>query len=267
MTLKTDDLTTFAEHLAHESAKVILPLFRQPLDVENKRDEQDWDPVTEADKGAERVIRALIEKHYPEHGIIGEEYGVKETGSDFKWVLDPVDGTRAFVIGIPTWATLIGLYYQGKPLLGVMHQPYVGDLFIGNPNGAWLEHKGQRSRLKASGRTDLKSAMAGTVTPNLYERQPGLADRFKTLSTNVKSMRYGGDAYFFAMVAAGHLDIAMDPLLQIYDIAALIPIIEGAGGCVGNWDGQDPSLGGNILAAATPQLRDAAIELMQIKLA
>ena len=136
------ELTRFAIALAEASAEAILPYFRQNTHVEVK-DGPVWDPVTEGDRAGERAIRAMIEERYPDHGILGEEYGMKEARSPFTWVLDPVDGTRSFVCGMPTWATLIGLSFEGKPALGLMNQPVVGDMFYGNPQGAWHDHRGR----------------------------------------------------------------------------------------------------------------------------
>jgi myo-inositol-1(or 4)-monophosphatase len=257
---RIEQLMQFAEHLASEAGKAILPHFRTPLAVEDKGASKNagWDPVTEGDRAAEDVIRKLIEVNYPEHGILGEEFGLSESRSDFTWILDPIDGTRAFVIGMPTWATLVGLYYQGKPLLGVMRQPFVGDLFAGSPLGAWSDHHGVRQPIKASQKTDLAKSQVGTTAPQLY-RDPQSATGLAKLHSQCQSLRYGGDAYFFALVAAGHLDIALDCGLQIYDIAALIPIIQGAGGVVGGWNNADPTQGGNILAAGNQALFEQAV--------
>jgi histidinol phosphatase-like enzyme (inositol monophosphatase family) len=252
------ELTTFALHLADASGQVILPQFRKNIII-NVKAAAVWDPVTEADRSAERMIRDLIEKNYPDHGIIGEEYGIKTGTSPYTWVLDPIDGTRAFVIGMPTWATLIGLYRDGKPLLGVMNQPYVNEKFYGNPQGAWLQHNGQTQQIYVRKPVSLAKAAAGTTSPHLFEDYP----KFEALRKSVTSMRYGGDCYFFGLLSAGHLDIAMDAGLQIYDIAALIPIIEGAGGIVSTWTKNDPTQGGNILAASCQKLLDEAIELME----
>jgi myo-inositol-1(or 4)-monophosphatase len=250
-----DHLTRFARTLAVAAGEAILPHFRKnaPIDV---KEHESWDPVTEGDRAGERAIRALIEQHYPDHGIIGEEYGTKDSASDFTWILDPVDGTRAFVIGLPTWTTLIGLYEKGEPRLGVMYQPFIGDMFYGNPNGAWLSHNDRVEKLHVSGCTALDHAMLGTTTPHLYKGKD--REGFENLRHAVKMTRYGGDAYFFSLVAAGHLDIAMDAGLQIYDIAALLPIMRGAGATVGTWNGKDPKEGGHILAAATPELFELA---------
>ena len=254
------ELTVFACHLAEAAGAAILPHFRKNTPIDVKAHET-WDPVTEGDRAGERAIRQLIEERYPDHGIVGEEYGSKPARSDFTWILDPVDGTRAFVIGLPVWATLIGLYEKAVPKIGVMYQPFVGDMFYGNPAGSWLNHRGHVEKLCVRPASKLADAALGTTSPHLYKGPD--ASNFENLRNQVKVTRYGGDAYFFSLLAAGHLDIAMDAGLQIYDIAALIPIIRGAGGIVESWDDRDVSLGGNVLAAATPELFAAAKAVMQ----
>ena len=252
-TSEASALLSFALSLAERSGQVILPHFRSPLAVENKR-EADWDPVTEADRAAERVIRAAIESAYPTHGIIGEEYGEKKGSSAYTWVLDPIDGTRAFVIGIPTWTTLIALYKDGKPFLGLMNQPYVGEVFYGSPDGAYVQRGTHKRRLSCAAPKPLAQALAGTTTPHLYQPET----RIEALRKATRLLRYGGDAYFFALVAAGHMDIALEADVQIYDIAALIPIVTGAGGVVGCWDDGDVTKGGNVMVASCQELFDAA---------
>jgi len=258
---EAETLLIFAQNLAEASGKAILPHFRQTLAVDNKLAEG-WDPVTEGDRAAERVIRDLIETAFPSHGIIGEEYGTKPGSSPYTWVLDPIDGTRAFVIGLPTWATLIGLYRDGAPYLGVMNQPFVGDMFYGGPQGAYLNHRGDLQKLNCAKPKPLGQARAGTTSANRFPHPI----RFETLRQSLQLMRQDADAYFFSLMAAGHLDIAIDAGLQIYDIAALIPIIRGAGGIVETWDGTDVTKGGNILAASCPALFDAAKSIMNGKL-
>lgn len=257
MKTETQQLLTFARGLADSAGQAIVPHFRNTSDVDNKQSEG-WDPVTAADRAAEQLMRAKIEKAFPAHGIIGEEFGAKTGTSPYTWVLDPIDGTRAFVIGLPTWATLVGLYRDGIPFLGVMNQPFVGDMFYGCDEGAYLDHRGKQHRLKCAPPAPLASALLGTTSPHLYENE----NRLSHLRSSVRLMRYGGDAYFFSLLAAGHLDIAMDAGLQIYDIAALIPIIRGAGGVVGTWDGKDATLGGNIIAASCPELFEATKRIM-----
>ncbi len=254
------DLTNFAMALARASEAEILPYFRRNTPIEVKPHTA-WDPVTEGDRAGERIIRKMIEEHFPDHGINGEEYGVKEGKSGFTWVLDPVDGTRSFVCGLPTWATLIGLTFEQKPVVGVMNQPFVGDLFYGNPHGAWNNYRGTIEPIHTQKDTGVASAAAGTTAPELYRREPD-QKAFRNLQKAVKLMRFGGDAYFFALVAAGHMDMALDAGLQAYDIAALIPIIEGAGGAVGSWSGDNPADGGNVICAGSKALLDEAIEVM-----
>lgn len=258
MNSEITELTQFALNLADTSAKVILPQFRKNIAIDIKAGEV-WDPVTEADRGAERIIREMVEGTYPDHGIIGEEYGTKQGSSPYTWVLDPIDGTRAFVIGMPTWVTLIGLYRDGQPLLGVMNQPFVAERFYGNPEGAWHQHQGNTLSIHVRPPVKLSQASAGTTAPQLYKNHRGFAKLQKAVTT----IRFGGDAYFFSLVAAGHLDIAMDPGLQIYDIAALIPIIKGAGGVVGTWTDNDPTQGGNVMFASSQRLLDEALEMMR----
>jgi myo-inositol-1(or 4)-monophosphatase len=252
-------LTRFALTLAEAAGRAILPHFRKntPIDV---KEHETWDPVTEGDRAGERAIRQLIDEHFPDHGIHGEEYGRKKGKSNLTWVLDPVDGTRAFVVGMPTWATLIGLYEDGVPRVGVMSQPFVGDIFYGNPEGAWLNHRGSVEQLKVRAPVPLSDAALGTTSPHIYKGKD--IQGFEALRDSVKLVRYGGDAYFFALLAAGHFDIAMDPGTQAYDIAALIPIIQGAGGYVGSWANTNPADGGHILTASNQALFEAAREKM-----
>ncbi len=254
-------MTDFAIALARASAVQILPHFRQNAEIDTKP-HHDWDPVTEGDRAGERIIRKMIEERFPDHGINGEEYGVKEGRSGFTWVLDPVDGTRSFISGMPTWATLIALNYEGKPMIGVMNQPFVGDMFYGNPHGAWNDYRGHVGPLHARQGIALQSSAAGTTAPELYRNSDQIA--FQALRRRVRLMRYGGDAYFYCVLAAGHLDLALDAGLQAYDIAALIPIIKGAGGAVGSWSGSTPAEGGNILCAGSEALLQEAIEAMTL---
>jgi myo-inositol-1(or 4)-monophosphatase len=254
------ELTRFAIALARASASEILPFFRRNTAIDVKQ-AVTWDPVTEGDRAGERIIRQMIERTYPDHGIHGEEYGIKQGRSPFKWVLDPVDGTRAFICGMPTWATLIGLSYEDKPVIGLMNQPVVGDLFYGNPEGAWHDYQGQRAAMRTRSGVPLANALVGTTAPELY-RSENDQRAFQRLRGAAKLTRYGGDAYFFCMVAAGHLDIAMDCGLQAYDISPLLPIITGAGGAAAEWTGKDAAQGGNVITAGSPALLEEAVAVM-----
>ncbi len=255
------DLTRFAIALAKASAIEILPFFRRNTQVDVKEGPV-WDPVTEGDRAGERVIRQMIEERYPDHGIHGEEYGIKEGRSGFTWILDPVDGTRSFVCGMPTWATLIGLNYEGRPRVGLMNQPFVGDMFYGSPEGAWLDHRGASHPIRTRTGVGLAAATIGTTAPELYRSED---DRlaFERLRNAAQLTRYGGDAYFFAVMAAGHIDIAMDANLQAYDIAPLLPIVTGAGGVYAEWTGGDAAKGGNVITAGSQTLLGEALTKMK----
>jgi myo-inositol-1(or 4)-monophosphatase len=254
-------LTEFALTLARASAEIILPYFRQENAIETKASEV-WDPVTAADRAGEAVIRQLIEKHYPEHGIVGEEYDNKLASSDFTWVLDPVDGTRAFITGMPTWATLIGLNYQDRPVIGVMNQAYVGETFFANPHGSWVNYRGKLTKLQCRPLRPVGDWTLTTTAPELYRTAEEKAVLAR-LTSSVRLTRYGGDAYFFCLLAAGHIDVAIDARMQVYDIAPLIPIIAGAGGVSSTWDGKDASQGGNVVSASSSETLEEALSIIK----
>jgi myo-inositol-1(or 4)-monophosphatase len=251
----------FARELAALAGRTILPLFRNPLAVDNKLAEG-FDPVTEADRSAEQAMRRMIAASFPDHGIIGEEFEPTPAHSDFCWVLDPIDGTRSFICGMPTWTTLIAIAFRERPILGIVSQPFVGEMFIGGPYGTWWERGSDRLSHSVKPAAGMASAILTTVAPEIYrsEKQRRVLDQ---MCSRTRMTRFGGDAYFFVMLAAGFVDIAMDAGLAIYDIAALVPIIEGAGGIVTTWDGGDASSGGDIIAAASAGLHASALAVMK----
>jgi len=249
----------FMRRIATAAAAETLPRFRTPGAVANKV-AGGFDPVTEADREAERVIRALIAAEFPEHGILGEEHGAENTGASHVWVIDPIDGTRAFISGVPVWGTLVGLTIDGDAVAGLMSQPFTGELFYADGSGAYYEGPGGPRRLASSKTEKLDEATMFTTTPALFKGD--MRGRYDRLEQAVRLPRYGTDCYAFAMVAAGHADIAVDAGLQSYDIVALIPIIEQAGGVITTWTGGAPEQGGDILASATPALHDKALKLI-----
>jgi histidinol phosphatase-like enzyme (inositol monophosphatase family) len=256
-----DELSTFALRLADAAAEVTLPHFRSGLAVDNKRGDYAFDPVTAADRDAEQAIRTLIGEHYPTHGIYGEEHG-RETGtSPLYWVIDPIDGTRSFISGVPLWGTLIALNDGTKPVIGVMDQPYIGERFVGRPGGSELSGPRGTFPLKTSGCTKLEDALLGNTDPGMFKKDNERA-AFREISAKVRLRRFGGDCYFYALLAAGTLDLVVESSLQPYDIQALIPVIENAGGIVTSWTGGDPQMGGQVVAAATPELHVAALDIL-----
>ncbi len=245
----------FLRRLAAAAAAETLPRFRSAGAVSNKL-EGGFDPVTEADREAERAIRALISAQYPDHGILGEEHGEENASSSHVWIIDPIDGTRAFISGIPVWGTLVGLIENGRAVAGLMSQPFTGELFLATQAGGFYEGPGGTRPLGTRKTRALSEAILFTTTPSLFSGKA--RERYDELERRVRLARYGTDCYAFAMVAAGQIDIVADPGLQSYDIAGLIPLIEQAGGVVTTFDGGRPEAGGDILAAATPELHAAA---------
>lgn len=249
----------FMRRLAAAAAAETLPRFRRAGAVSNKLD-AGFDPVTEADREAERAIRALIAAEFPGHGFLGEEHGAHNAASSHVWVVDPIDGTRAFISGLPVWGTLVGLTVDGDAVAGMMSQPFTGELFYGDDTGAHYEGPGGPRRLAARLTAELADATLFTTTPALFAgAKRAVYDR---LEASVRLARYGTDCYAFAMVAAGHADIAVDAGLQAYDIVGLIPIIEKAGGVVTTFDGGPAEGGGDIIASANPVLHDRALRLI-----
>lgn len=250
---------TFLDELADAAARQTLPRFRSGIAVANKLG-SGFDPVTEADQAAERAIRALIGERFPAHGILGEEHGGENTGRPHLWVIDPIDGTRAFISGLPVWGTLIGFYAEGRAELGLMDQPFTGERFIAGPQGAFYRRAGEERRMRTRDCGSLANATLFTTSPFLHAGD--LRRRYDVLERAVKLARYGCDCYAFAMLAAGHVDLVVEADLKPYDIAGLIPIIERAGGIVTTWEGDRPEGGGNIVAAGSASVHAEALAIL-----
>ena len=222
-----------------------------------------FDPVTEADRAAETAMRRLIGQTFPSHGIIGEEFGAREEEADYVWVLDPIDGTKSFISGLPLWGTLIGLLHKGVPCYGLMNQPFTRERFYGDGRAAsWTGHNGDRDKstrkLRMRPCAGLERATLMTTSPKLIPQ--ALRPRYETLEDKTRLTRYGGDCYAYCMLAAGQIDLVVEAGLNVYDIVALIPIVEGAGGIVTSWDGGDPSRGGAVIAAGDKRVHEQALE-------
>lgn len=248
----------FAISLTEEAGKIALKYFRQPIEVVNKSDTDLFDPVTKADKEIEDYIRARIGETYPGHSIIGEE-SEDSIGSDsHSWFLDPIDGTRGFVAGSPMWGTLIGLLDNEQCIAGLMHQPFVGETYIGSEAGAFVIDKDGRREIKSSDKTELKDAILCCTHMSMFGRSREL-DAFVRIASESRFSRFGTDCYGYSLLAHGFVDLVVEAGLAAYDIMALIPIVEAAGGVVTDWQGNPAHEGGNIVAAANAALHEQVL--------
>jgi myo-inositol-1(or 4)-monophosphatase len=255
------DFAAFVDRLASVSGETIRPFFRTALGVENKSLAGGFDPVTAADRAAEVAMRTLIKKTFPAHGIIGEELGAERADAEYVWVLDPIDGTKSFICGLPAWGTLIALTRRGEPIYGMMHQPFTSEHFTGDGSAARYRGPAGDRALRVRHCTTLGEAVLLTTSPLLMQD----ADRacFQRVEQAVRLSRYGGDCYAYCMLAAGHIDLVIETELKPYDILPLIPIIEGAGGIVTTWENGRALDGGRIIAAGDKRVHAAAMEVLQ----
>ena len=256
------ELLACAHDLADASGAAIRPRFRRALKVDDKGGGAGFVPVTAADRAAERAMCRKLAATFPEHGIVGEEYGIQRPDARYRWVLDPIDGTRAFISGLPTWGTLIGLMDGEEAILGMMDQPFTGERFWSSATGAHLRGAdGKTGRLKTRACSRIEAAVFSSTHPDLFA-----AGREQKILNAIKSKarltRYGADCYAFCMLAAGHIDLVLEPGLKVYDIVALIPIIERAGGRVTTWDGASAVNGGNVVASGDRALHDQVLRLI-----
>jgi len=241
------DFAAFVEELATVSGETIRPFFRTALGVENKSRSGGFDPVTAADRAAEAAMRALIKKTFPEHGILGEEFEAERPDAEYVWVLDPIDGTKSFICGMPAWGTLIGLTRRGEPIYGMMHQPFTREQFTGDGSAASYRGPAGDRALRTRACSALQDAVLLTTSPLLMHDDDRRA--FRRVEEAAQLSRYGGDCYAYCMLAAGHVDLVIETELKPYDVLPLIPIIEGAGGIITTWDNGRPHAGGKIIAA------------------
>jgi myo-inositol-1(or 4)-monophosphatase len=255
------DFAVFVDRLASVSGETIRPFFRTALGVENKSLAGGFDPVTAADRAAEVAMRTLIKKTFPAHGIVGEELGAERADAEYVWVLDPIDGTKSFICGLPAWGTLIALTRRGEPIYGMMHQPFTREHFTGDGSAARYRGPAGDRALRVRHCAALQDAVLLTTSPLLMKD----ADRarFQRVEQAVRLSRYGGDCYAFCMLAAGHIDLVIETELKPYDILPLLPIIEGAGGIVTTWDNGRALDGGRIIAAGDKRVHAAAMEALK----
>lgn len=237
-----NEFKNFCKILTDASSEIISRYFRAQISIETKEDNS---PVTIADKKAEEVIRELIGKHFPDHGIFGEEFGKTNEGSDYVWVIDPIDGTKSFICGAYSFGTLIGLLKNGKPILGVYNQPVLNDFLIGD--NVETKINGEKAYVRLC--NDLSKAVLLT-TDHLNIEKYQDAEKFNSLVKKVKLYRNWGDCYGYYLLATGYADIMIDPIMSQWDLLPLIPIMNGAGGVITDYKGNDPVKGNSIIAAS-----------------
>jgi myo-inositol-1(or 4)-monophosphatase len=259
-----DDLLTlkaFVRELSEAARGETLPRWAVGIAADDKSGGMSFDPVTEADREAERVMREMIEARFPDHGISGEEFPDKPSAGRVTWSLDPIDGTRSFICGLPTWVTLIALLENGAPRLGMIDAPRLGERYLGDCETALLINVEGETLVSASSCERLSEARFSTTDPFLFTGAE--ADRFECLRQRVRTTRYGHDGYSYARLAAGSIDLIAESGLKTHDYNALIPVVRGSGGVIGNWSGDDDFSAGQVLAAATPALFEEAVALLQ----
>jgi myo-inositol-1(or 4)-monophosphatase len=260
--LHTPDYLEFAYRMALAAGEAILPHFRAALDVEDKGGAHGYDPVTVADRAAEAVIRAEIARSHSDHGIRGEEHGWQKGASNWTWVIDPIDGTRSFILGQMHWATLIALHDGKRVVAGVAHQPYVGESFVAAAGGhtEW-RRGGVRRTLRTRRCRNLADAVLACTDPTMFRTAAERA-AFDRVSGAVRLTRWGGDCYAYCLLAMGLIDVVVESSLHAWDVQALIPIVESAGGALTTWTGERCDEGGRVVACGDPALHPAVLELL-----
>lgn len=255
------DLLSFAHRLADASGPAILPWYRAMPAITDKGSSSGFDPVTEADRAAERAIRALIGAHHPKHGIIGEEFGRHNVDAEYVWVIDPIDGTKAFISGQPVWGTLIALLRNGEAVLGLLDQPFLRERYWGDGERSFCRRENRIFPLRTRACPSLSDATVWVSSS--IARDPVAHAAVERLGAAVRMLVYGGDCFSLAMLAEGHIDIAIGwGGFEIYDIAAHIPLVAGAGGIVTALDGLDALHANGMLALGDPTLLEATLDAL-----
>ena len=258
--MNIDDIMTTAHAVADAARGAVLPYFRADDLTADNKDAQGFDPVTEGDRATERAMRDVLSRLRPQDSVLGEEYDSYAGDSGLTWVLDPIDGTRGFLSGTPTWGVLIAVSDENGPIYGIIDQPYIGERFEGGFGRARVIGPMGERPLKVRGDRPLSEALLFTTFPEIGTPQEGAA--FRAVSDQARLTRYGMDCYAYALVAAGQIDLVIEAGLQPYDIQAPLAVIEAAGGIVTNWQGGPAHMGGRVVAAAGRQQHDAALEIL-----
>jgi histidinol phosphatase-like enzyme (inositol monophosphatase family) len=256
------ELLEFAQRTAEAAGAAILPHFRVALAVEDKGGVKGYDPVTAADHAAESVIRAEIARAYPDHGIRGEEHGWQKGASKYTWVIDPIDGTRSFILGQMHWATLIALHDGDRVVVGVAHQPFVGESFFATAGGLAQWRRGHARRtLKTRPCPSVADAALACTDPKMFATAEGRA-AFDRVADRARLTRWGGDCYAYCLLAMGLIDVVIESALHAYDVQALIPIVEAAGGVITTWAGDPCDEGGSVAACGDRKLHPQVLSLL-----
>lgn len=264
MTQAQTDLThieAVALRMADAARGAILPMFRVMNLAQDNKAQHGFDPVTEADRAAEQVMRDILDQDRPFDAILGEEFGPKSGTSGLTWVLDPIDGTRGFISGTPTWGVLIAVSNADGPFFGLIDQPYIGERFVGTPKNAWYEGPHGSGSLGTRGTKLLSEATVFTTFPEVGSPEEQAA--FHKLAGQARLTRYGMDCYAYALLAAGQIDLVVEAGLQPYDVQAPIAVIKAAGGVVTNWVGEPAHNGGRIVAAANADIHAQALAVLK----
>lgn len=254
-------LVDFATQIIQGSGDIALKYFRTNLDVTNKQIGGKFDPVTLADKEIEDYLRGKINESYPEHTVIGEEAGETTGTGSFKWLIDPIDGTRGFVAGSPMWGTLLGLMDGEECVVGLMHQPFVKETFVGSKAGAFILNAEGRKQIHSSNKKKLSDAVLCCTHLSMFHSGKAL-DTFVRIGEMCRFSRFGTDCYGYGLLAHGFVDLIVEASLKAYDIMPLIPIVEAAGGVISDWYGGSVENGGNVVAAANPALHEQALKIL-----
>ncbi len=252
------EFVALAERLADAAGAVALHYFRQTLEIADKSDET---PVTQADREAEARMREIIAREAPGHGVLVEEHGSERTDSEFVWVLDPIDGTKAFISGVPVFGTLIALLRGGRPVLGIIDHPALTERWVGAV-GQPTRMNGEAVRVAPRG--GLAEAVLWSTSPHMFDGDPATAAAYARLREAVKFVHYGGECYQYGMLASGFIDLVVEDDMSAYDFCALVPVVQGAGGVITDWQGEPLGMEsrGQVLAAAGAGLHDAARRLL-----
>ena len=247
---------TAAEAALDASGAAIRPYFRAGVVADQKADES---PVTVADRRAEEVLREVLARHFPTHGLLGEEFPAHNDSAEYVWVIDPIDGTRAFITGRPSFCTLLGLLKNGVPILGLIDQPMTGERWIGGIGRAASFRGPLGGRIGTRQSVMLNQAELSSTAPEMFDAAATM--RFARLQAACRRVYWGGDAYAYGLLALGQIDVVAESGLKPWDWAALAPVVEAAGGIITDWAGQKLRLGcdGSVLAAANPALHRAAL--------